>query len=220
MNFGKALKLFKLITSRKEMTHLFNLRDHGYLASKGYFTSLHQRRPLDAAGKPLPWLSYPFIDFIGPRLRDNQAVLEFGSGNSTLYFASRVGTVCSVEHDRAWYEVISRSMPGNVAINLVPLDVATGNQAYIAAGASFGRKFDLVLIDGRERVETMMQAVGLLNDGGVIVLDNADREKYATGVKFLHGRGFRSIHFVGMCPGGYRSACTQLFYRPCNCLDV
>ena len=35
---------------------------------------------------------------------------EFGSGRSTVWFAERVATLTSVEHDERWYEAVSAKL--------------------------------------------------------------------------------------------------------------
>src|SRR5947209_6647895 len=36
----------------------------GYLEKRGWFESYRRKRSVAADGSPLPWLTYPFIDFI------------------------------------------------------------------------------------------------------------------------------------------------------------
>ena len=63
----------------------------------GYFRSLLFDKPCDNNGKPLPLLTYPFIEYIYDLDLSNAKMLEFGGGNSTLFFASRVSKIHYVE---------------------------------------------------------------------------------------------------------------------------
>ena len=50
-----------------------------------------------------PWLAPAAIDFLAGYLQLRDDMLEFGSGRSTLWFASRVQHISSVEHNPDWY---------------------------------------------------------------------------------------------------------------------
>jgi len=52
-------------------------------------------------------MSYGVIDFLSGALRSHQAVFEFGSGGSSLFFARRVKRVLSVENDANWHRVVT-----------------------------------------------------------------------------------------------------------------
>ncbi|MCH7771611.1 MAG: FkbM family methyltransferase, partial [Bacteroidetes bacterium] len=69
----------------------------------GWFSAFKAGEPVDKNFEPLPWLTYPFIDFITERLSKEFNIFEFRSGNSTLFFAERVKQISSVEHNSEWY---------------------------------------------------------------------------------------------------------------------
>ncbi len=46
----------------------------------------------------------------------NLVLFEFGSGNSTLFFAERVKNVISVEHNKEWYQIVNSTKPSNVRL--------------------------------------------------------------------------------------------------------
>ncbi|UZD23954.1 hypothetical protein PBT90_11215 [Algoriphagus halophytocola] len=59
-------------------------------------------------------------------------VLEFGSGGSTLFLADKVKSIYSIEHDKAWFEMIHSqisSFPG-VTHLLVEPEKKAGSSAY------------------------------------------------------------------------------------------
>lgn len=185
------------------------------LKDYGWFRSFHQKQSIDAQGRPLPWYTYAFIAFLTPRLKADFEVFEYGSGNSTRWYAQRVRRVVSVEHDQDWVRQISAQMPENVTLLTRPLD-----SSYVEAVAAPGRLFDLIVVDGRQRVACTKAAVKHLTKDGVLILDNSEREAYQEAKDFMQQQGFRRIDFVGMAPIVGHETCTTLFYRAENCLEI
>jgi len=191
-----------------------------YLPSRGWFRSAISQRPVDSAGMPLPWLTYPFVDFIRPSLRKDMVVIEFGAGQSTLFWARHVERVFSVEDNPAWFSELKPQLPGNAQVLLQTFDPAKPHLYAQAADQMLGTA-DMVLVDGPERDMTLRMAPRLLRAGGVVVLDNAGRTEYDAASADLTGQqGFRRLDFIGMAPGGARECSTALFYRDGNCLGV
>ena len=87
-----------------------------YLSEKGWLKSFRTKQSIDKNGNPLPWCTYSYIQFIEPRLTNAMDVFEFGCGNSTLWFARKVRSVRSVDHDKHWVEKISPQLPHNASI--------------------------------------------------------------------------------------------------------
>lgn len=187
------------------------------LHADGWFRSRREQRCVDLAGNPLPWLAYPAIEFLGRRVRPELTVFEYGCGASTLWWASRVARVVAVEHDAAWAERISAQAPANARVHHVPLDEAG---EYARSALAHGLLFDVVVIDGRDRVRCVPPAVQALHPGGVIVFDNTDRPQYAPGDHHLAEAGFRRLDFVGMAPVIDYKTQTSVYYRPGNCLGI
>lgn len=103
-------------------------------------------QPVDSDGEPLPWYTYSATAFLAPRLADDMKVFEFGSGNSTRWWAGHVGSVTSVEEDPDWYQRVSLDMPSNVELRLV----SPQGDAY-ASAIGTEKLFDIVVIDGADR---------------------------------------------------------------------
>ena len=186
------------------------------LRQLGWFRSLRKRKPIDRNGRPLPWYTYAAINFLEARIHQGMTVFEYGCGSSTLWYAARVGSVVSVEHDHTWYERVKRELPHNV--ELVKQDLCGGDYPKEATG--HGRLFDLIVIDGRERNRCAMACVEALAEDGVVIWDDTDRPDYETGMAFLEERGFRRIDFRSLGPGSDLVRCTSVFYRPANCLGI
>jgi hypothetical protein len=172
---------------------------------------------VDAEGNPLPWMTYPAIDFLKNRIGTEMSVFEYGCGESTLWWSKRVKEVISVEHDVAWYANIASRIPGNV--NLLQIDLEYGG-AYSRKISDYRDCFDIIVIDGRDRVNCAKNCLGALKTDGVIIWDNSDREEYEPGHVFLYDNGFRKIEFTGFCPIVNIKSETGVFYRENNCFMI
>lgn len=189
----------------------------GYLADIGWFKAFDSKSPVDENGNPIPWVTYSFIDFISGRIKKDHAIFEFGSGNSTWFYARHAGRVVSVEHDKGWYNKIQNSKPSNSQMILCDLK-PDGDYSRMPVLSS--QKFDIIIVDGRDRVNCCINCLGALNEGGVVVLDDSEREQYQPAVDFLISQGFRHLSFSGISPGLFYRKSTSVFYKPNNCLGV
>ncbi len=57
-------------------------------------------------------------DFFFSYLNENQNVLEYGSGESTLEIAKKVKTLLSLEHQKEWYDKLIIQIPNNTKLIL------------------------------------------------------------------------------------------------------
>lgn len=196
---------------------LLSLGVKGYLADRGWFDAYQTQSAIDEYGDPIPWVTYSFIDFIGDRLNKKHDVFEFGSGNSTQFYAERARSVISVEHDRDWFERSSKLDFRNVEV--IHCELQPGGE-YSQSAKRTGGQFHVIIVDGRDRVNCCKAALEALTDDGVIVLDDSERTKYEPAVRFFEAHGFKHLPFTGMAPGVIISKCTSVFYRSNNCLGI
>jgi hypothetical protein len=215
---NKTRKVLSLFTNTRTHFELFNMFFRGYLFDTGWVNSFIKQRPVDKDNSPVPWLTMPFNAFIGQRLSSDMTIFEYGSGNSTLFYAKKVKEVVAVENDKGWLDTIKNQMPANVT--LIFEELKNNDDRYSKAAMITGKHFDMIVVDGRERVKCMINAVECLSDRGVMVLDNSDRESYIPGIEFILSKGFKKIDFWGIAPSFAHQTCTTVFYRPSNCLDI
>ena len=95
---------------------LFRAVKKGYLHDIGWINSYKTKTPVNIKFQPIPWVTYSFISYIENRLNKKMSIFEYGSGNSTLYFAEKVNHLISVEHDKKWFENILEIVPKNVQL--------------------------------------------------------------------------------------------------------
>ncbi|MGN0395729.1 MAG: hypothetical protein ACI4EF_10215 [Coprococcus sp.] len=173
---------------------------------------------LDENNEVNPWLSKPFIDFIRPRLNKNMSVFEWGCGNSTLFWSHNVERVTAIEYNPKWIDKMKNVIGSNAEIRYYPLEY---DGSYCRAINETNKQYDIVLIDGRDRVRCARNCVKNLKREGVIIWDNSQREYYQEGFIFLKEQGFKSLNFSGLFHGvPFREEETTLFYRPDNILEI
>lgn len=202
----------------RELNYSLQLMSH--LRSLGWHRSVRLRVAADRTGNPLPWYTYPAIEWLEPRIRASDSVFEFGAGQSTLWFASHAREVVSVEHNAAWYQRLSTQVGPNVSLQLRPTDTSElGSDAedqdsdFSAAIDAYPRQaFDVVAIDGPERVACIRHTISRLKPDGLLVLDNSDRPSLRAGIELLAREGFGRVDFHGFVPAYGTYNCTSVFW--------
>lgn len=119
------------------------------------------------------------VQFLLENLKETDEVLEWGSGGSTLAIAKRVKTLYSIEHNKEWFDKITALIPENVHLFYVERnkEEMSGDDGtledyydYVNFPSKMGKKFDVIFIDGRARVECAKVATHLLKAGGTIFI--------------------------------------------------
>ena len=117
------------------------------------------------------------------RLNRKARVLEFGSGGSTIWLGTYAGEVLSLEHDTNYRIAVQQKIEQfefcNVKLEFSPLPY------YSITQSMRDESFDLVIVDGRNRVECIKHSLRLVKSGGMLVLDDAQRTRYSEGRGFL-----------------------------------
>lgn len=139
--------------------------------------------------KAIPWIVDGAEEYLEGVLNTlvSPQVLEFGSGGSTLWFAQKGCAVTSIEHDVKWYNKVSPLVKDNPQVTLickpsVPKHKFSDElkESYCFVCDEFENEyFDVILLDGRNRVECFEKCEKKLKKGGLLVLDNSDREEYS-----------------------------------------
>lgn len=157
----------------------------------GHLRSARERASVDAAGCPIPWYTYPATRWLEQLDFRGATLLEYGSGNSTRWWADRAQHLVSVEHDPSWHARISEGLPGAVDYRLVD-----GETGYV--GAADDGPYDVIVVDGAYRPECARAAIRSIQPGGLIVFDNSDW--YPKAMQLLRSTGAIQIDFVGLGP--------------------
>jgi hypothetical protein len=161
---------------------------------------------VDAAGAPLPWYTYPAIEYLSQLDARELSVFEFGAGNSSLYWAARAQRVRSVENDRGWHAKVAAHRLPNLEVLL-----REDQQSYVGCLAEQGERFDLIAIDGRWRRACARAAPAHLKEGGLLLFDNTDW--YPRTAAELRAGGFLQVDFSGFGPVNGYAWTTSIFLR-------
>jgi len=125
-----------------------------------------------------PWITLQARRFLKDWMHHHPGVniLEFGAGGSTIWFSQRDCTVTSVEHDQKWVKTTLDHINKNkykkptIITHQRPYNTVCDNMT--------DNTFDLILVDGRDRVKCVESAMRLLKPGGLFMVDNSEREEY------------------------------------------
>lgn len=131
-----------------------------------------------------PSLTPSAVQQIEEILRPDNVGVEWGSGNTTPWFARRTKHLTSFETNPPYYEVIAASLIANglsnVDYRLIAQDYDDDEQAMhrhpiVRAAYDFGDEtLDYALIDSAPRGCLCAAVVAKLKRGGLLILDNAN----------------------------------------------
>ncbi len=180
---------------------------------KGHFKSSIQVKAVDRFGEPIPWYTYPCVDFLKFRMLKNVNILEFGAGQSTLWWGKNASTVISFEGNKEWYNYLKNRMPANVSLFLPndnnPESCISDINAILSEKR--GIKFDIVIIDGLWRAELIDIAKKFLTPNGAIICDNSEGYGFYDG--FKDDNQFQKVDFYGYAAGCILQSCTTIYFR-------
>lgn len=165
----------------------------------------------DKDGNPIPWYTYPAIEYLSQFDYTEKKIFEFGCGFSSIFWARRSQSVISIEDNPNYYEKwrANFSEPN--------LDIRWRDEGEIYENAIFEEEnlYDVIVVDGKRRVECSAAAVKKLAPGGMIILDDSDRIntslEYVNSVEILKGANLIQVDFYGFCPMNNYTKTTSLF---------
>lgn len=190
-------------------TDLLNYSNE-YLASRGQTDSVRFGIPVDRNNSSIPWFTYPFIDFLEDMDLQGLNVLEFGAGQSTLYWQRKGCSVLSFELDLEWHKRIKEQTSSTVSLHHLK---TTRDATELVRQAP---NLDIAVIDAKDRLECARMVTANRSEQPLIILDNADW--FPKTAAYLREQGFTEIRFKGPGPINSYSWCTTLFLPQGNTL--
>jgi Methyltransferase domain len=173
-----------------------------------------------AADKRYPWFSYAAIDFLETFLTKKMTVFEWGSGNSTLFFAQRCASVCSVESHSEWLKFLKEEIDynkiSNVEIRMCP--IASSNTKDFEQSSYLNNigddLYDVIIVDGYDpepftwRPLCFYRAQRNIKPGGLIVVDDSWRYEQIRSAN--SAKSFLTFESVG--PGRLGVTTTDIYF--------
>lgn len=119
-------------------------------------------------GLVLPWYTKSFLDELVTWDLKDKVVFEYGCGASSLWWASKCKQLYGVENNRDYFEALCEHLRHNPA----RIAYETEENGYISSIRQWQRQFDIIIVDGQWRDESIPTVLEHLKPGGKIIYDN------------------------------------------------
>lgn len=199
-----------LAQSWQEVNQLLPPRTNSLFTS-GWLQSLLVNRPVNGGNQPIPWFTYPAIDFLDAVVRPHWRVFEWGSGHSTRWWAQRVKQVIAVESEPKWYQEINAPLAELSNVELVLREQEDAYVGMLAAQAETA--FDVVVVDGKHRQRCLHSVLEHADRVRLLIVDNADRASLSPALQQCAEAGFLRLDFWGMVPSYLYKNCTSVLFK-------
>ena len=141
-----------------------------------------------------PWYNKPLIAFLEVFLHSEMKVFEYGAGNSTLYYSQKVAKVFSAETRKEWFDFVST----NKTKENIEIKLCNNLEFFSNEIENFSeKKFDVIVVDSRDRAKCLLASTSFLKNNGIIILDNSERKNLALPRKNIRDLGFEEKIFYG-----------------------
>jgi len=166
------------------------------LMARGHTKTISSRLPMDWDGRPIPWYTYPFIDYISDVDTSKWRILEFGSGQSTLFWAPRAASILAYENSPAWLDKMRGLVPSNVELRFFEGEKSLDELDELDFVP------DLVVVDGWKRGACARRSIQAFGHAPIYILENSDWFPKAAAA--MRESGLTEIRFKGFGPiNGY-----------------
>lgn len=174
------------------------------LVARGHSVTVSAGLPVAADGTPIPWYTYPFLDYISDLDTSRWKILEFGSGQSTLFWASRAASILAYESSRTWMGKMRDASPPNVELRWF------GGEPTLEELGGLGFVPDLVVVDGHKRGACAAKSIEAFGLRPLYILENSDWFPEAAAA--MREAGLVEVRFKGFGPiNGYAWATSLMF---------
>ncbi len=165
-----------------------------------------------------PWMCDPAVEQLEKLVFPGARILEWGSGGSSIFFAERGADVICIEHDRSWTRLVRSELGRRRLSERVTIKHIDLIADYVGIIDRLDGGFDLVVVDGRRRVECVEKARNRVVAGGWLVLDDSDREAYSPAVEQM--AGWDKLVLKGPRPHTKDDPQTTFWQRPAHGKDA
>ena len=158
---------------------------------------LHQNKPM---------LSLPFLDWFESYDFNDFDLVEFGSGNSTNYFAEKVKNIISFETNIDYYNNLKPKLLNNVDYRFIE-KINLENEI---PDIDINQK-TIVFVDCAANRFLLTKNIFKIGFPNILILDNSDI--YKNTCKFIYNKGYSEIPFWGIRLMETEEACTSVFIK-------
>lgn len=187
-----------------------------------YITSLFYYRGYRKLYPDRPWFTPKAIRLLEKKIMNINRIFEYGCGYSSLWIAQKVKEYTAVEHDRTWYNNVTKLLKEknitNAKIFLVPPEESHDAYDWEKEWQYFSilkhapskpefrqymftidqypdKHFDCIIIDGRERIGCLVHCLPKLAEHGLIIFDDSAYDKYQEAFFILSSWYHQSYRF-------------------------
>ena len=177
------------------------------LLRQGWLRSYLSQKSIDSRGHPIPWYTYSSIEYFSALDFRTSRIFEYGCGSSSVFWSNRSASVIAVENDPTWAARMRVQAPSNLVI----IEAIDRNE-YVQSPLRLGKRFDVIVIDGRFRHDCVAVAAEVVEPNGMLILDNSDW--YPAACENLRKMGWQQIDFSGFGPINAYCTTTSIFIFP------
>ena len=176
-----------------------------------YSVYLFEIKKMSTIEYKIPWINFSAIKYLKKIINKNNIVFEWGSGGSTLFFSEKVKKIISVEYNQTFYSLMKEKLDKkNTSLRMIKRNKNKTN--YIEEIKKFPKNhFDIIVIDGRDRVKCCKIAKNFIKKGGFIIVDNMERERYKKIYSIL--TDFEKKEFLNFVPFCHIQRKTSFFRK-------
>lgn len=161
-----------------------------------------------------PWWTYNSVNFLSEYLngKKNLYAFEYGPGASSFWLKQFCTNIKFVEHDESFFKFFKNIIKYEKKIDgklVLPTKLKNKKfvsrkkgwenysfENYVKSISQEGRKFDIIVIDGRCRDDAFEYSKNFLNKNGIIIFDNSKRKRYLS----IFNSKMRFKRFYGTVP--------------------
>lgn len=189
------------------------------LQNIGWQNALISNNIIDENGEIMPWYCYSAVHFISSKINNTISIFEYGAGFSSIFYAKRCKKVCSIETK---IDVKNEIDQFALKSNIANLNITLQEDQELFADEINKIDFtpDIVVVDSFKRHECIIQSINVVNEKGVIILDNSERVQYQRSFDLMSSNGYKHITFKGIKPQCLNFSYTTIFYKQNNIFDI
>jgi hypothetical protein len=178
----------------------------------GQLVSMEHKISVDGNGRPIPWYTYPAIEYLSNLDFSQKRVFEWGSGNSSLWWGIRCHEIVAIESDREWYSKMNSAMSATSGTKFHDYRLCEDMLSYVNHRDIVNS--NIVIIDGTFRTccaAFFLSQMSEANNFEILIFDNADWQPDVIRILNDKLRDWVQVDFHGFGPINDFTTTTTIF---------